>query len=96
MLERKLHDGLRNLPTHRIATVRYEDLVADACGTIDLLYDRLALGDPSPLLPKVRTYVAQNPLSATRLAERHSTDDWRPLVQTRWPEMFDEFGYARS
>ncbi|MGB6561183.1 MAG: sulfotransferase [Candidatus Binataceae bacterium] len=96
MLERKLHDGLRTLPTDRIVTVRYEDLVADPCGTIDLLYDRLALGDPSPLLPKVRAYMAQNPLSATRLAERHSTEDWRPLVQTRWPEMFDEFGYARS
>jgi hypothetical protein len=95
-LERRLQSALLALPPNRVATFRYEDLVADPYGTIDLLYDRLALGDPSPLLPKVRAYVAQNPTPLTRLVERRSADDWRWLVQTRWPEMFDEFGYARS
>ncbi len=90
-LERSLQSALRTLPADRIATVRYEDLVADPCHTIELLYERLALGDPSPLLPKVRAYMARNPPSAT-----HSAEDWRPLVQARWPGMFDEFGYARS
>ncbi len=90
-LEGTLQSALRSLPADRVATVRYEDLVADPCHTIELLYQRLALGDPSPLLPKVRAYMARNPLSATRSAEH-----WRSLVQARWPEMFDEFGYARS
>jgi hypothetical protein len=95
-LERKLQSALRTLPADKIATVRYEDLVADPCGTIERLYDRLALGDPSPLLPKVSAYMAQNPPLATHSAKTPSANDWRPLVQSRWPEMFDEFGYARS
>jgi hypothetical protein len=90
-LERRLQSALRTLPADRVATVRYEDLIADPCHTIELLYERLALGDPSPLLPKVSAYMARNPPSAT-----HSAEDWRRLVQARWPEMFDEFGYARS
>jgi omega-hydroxy-beta-dihydromenaquinone-9 sulfotransferase len=90
-LERKLQDALRTLPVERIATVRYEDLVADPCRTIDLLYQRLALGDSSRLLPKVSAYMAQNPPSS-----KHAGEDWRPLVQARWPEMFDEFGYAQN
>ncbi len=53
-LERRLQSALRTLPADRVATVRYEDLVADPCHTIELLYERLALGDPSPLLPKVQ------------------------------------------
>jgi hypothetical protein len=91
MLERRLQSALETLPADRVATVRYEDLVADPCHTIESLYQRLALGDPSPLLPKVSAYMARNPSSATP-----STEDWRRLVQARWPEMFDEFGYARS
>jgi len=91
MLERRLQSAWPALPDDRVATVRYEDLVADPCHTIRLLYERLALGDPSPLLPKVSDYMARNPPSAT-----HSSEGWRGLVQDRWPEMFDEFGYARS
>jgi hypothetical protein len=95
-LERKLEGALPSLSDNRVATVRYEDLVADPCGTIELLYDRLSLGDPSPLLPKVSAYMAQNPSSAMQSVKTHSADHWRPLVQARWPEMFDEFGYVRS
>jgi len=90
-LEGRLQSALRTLPANRVATVRYEDLVADPCHTIELLYERLALGDPSLMLPKVNAYMARNPPSAT-----HSAEDWRRLVQARWPEMFEEFGYARS
>jgi hypothetical protein len=90
-LERKLQGALRTLPANRVAAVRYEDLVADPSHTIELLYERLALGDPSPILPKVSAYMARNPPSTP-----HSAEDWRGLVQARWPEMFDEFGYARS
>lgn len=95
-LERRLQSALRTLPANRVATVRYEDLVADPCGTIELLYDRLALGDPSQMLPKASAYMAQNPPSATHSVKTPAAEDWRRLVQSRWPEMFDEFGYARS
>jgi omega-hydroxy-beta-dihydromenaquinone-9 sulfotransferase len=88
-LEQRLKGSIRNLPADRLATVRYEEMVADPCGTIERLYERLALGDPSSMLPRVRAYMARNPRSVPR-----STEDWRPLVQARWPEMFDEFDYA--
>lgn len=88
-LERRLKSSLRNLPADRTVTIRYEELVADPCGTIERLYERLALGDPSALLPKVSAYMAQHPRSATR-----SGEDWRQLLEARWPELFDEFGYA--
>jgi hypothetical protein len=58
-LERKLQSALRTQPADRVATVRYEDLIADPCHTIEILYERLGLGDPSALLPKVRAYMAQ-------------------------------------
>lgn len=90
-LEAKLQAALRNLPAERVPTVRYEDLVANPCRTIELLYQQLALGDPSPMLPKVSAYMAHNPPAGT-----HSAEDWRTLVQGRWPEMFEQFGYARS
>jgi omega-hydroxy-beta-dihydromenaquinone-9 sulfotransferase len=59
-LERRLQSAWPALPADRVATVHYEELVADPCHTIGLLYKRLALGDPSPLLPKVSEYMARN------------------------------------
>jgi omega-hydroxy-beta-dihydromenaquinone-9 sulfotransferase len=88
-LEAKLKSSLQSLPADRVVTIRYEELVADPCGTIERLYERLALGHPSPLLPKVSAYMAQHPHVATP-----SVEQWRPLVQSRWPQLFDEFGYA--
>jgi hypothetical protein len=65
-LERRLQNVLPTLSADRVATVRYEDLVADPCHTIEFLYQRLALGDPSALLPKVRAYMARNPRDESR------------------------------
>jgi omega-hydroxy-beta-dihydromenaquinone-9 sulfotransferase len=90
-LERKLQSALSTLPADRIATIRYEHLIANPRGAIESLYERFALGDPSALLPKVAAYMARNRPSAARSAE-----NWRALVEMRWREMFDEFGYARS
>jgi omega-hydroxy-beta-dihydromenaquinone-9 sulfotransferase len=90
-LERKLESALRTLPADRVMTLRYEDLVSDPCGMVELLYERLALGDPSSVLPKVSAYMARS-----RLRPMPPAEEWRPLVEARWPQMFDEFGYARS
>ena len=88
-LEAKLKASMQNLPPDSVATIRYEDLVADPRRTIETLYEQLALGDPSPMLPKVIAYMAQNPRPAPA-----STEAWRQLVQSRWPALFDEFGYT--
>jgi len=92
-LERRLQAALRALPADRTATLRYEDLVADPRGTLAMLYDRLALGDPSTLLPHVDAYIARHPAPA---AAAQSAEPWRDLVRERWRQMFDEFGYARG
>ncbi|MGC1676703.1 MAG: sulfotransferase [Candidatus Binataceae bacterium] len=91
VLEQKLRSAMSALPTGRHATVRYEDLVSDPRGTIELLYDRLALGDPSAMLPKVSAYLAARPRAPAQSAEK-----WRPMLQARWTEMFDEFSYSRG
>jgi omega-hydroxy-beta-dihydromenaquinone-9 sulfotransferase len=90
-LEARLQSAMRTLPADRAATLRYEDLVADPCGTIELLYRRLMLGDPSALLPKISAYMTRNPSPTAP-----TNEDWRRLVEARWPDMFDQFGYARS
>jgi hypothetical protein len=90
-LEQKAEGALRTLPADRVTTLRYEDLVSNPCGTVGMLYERLALGDPSSVLPRVAEYMARG-----RLRASPSVEEWRPLVESRWPEMFDEFGYARS
>ncbi len=91
-LEDRLQAALRALPANRTATIRYEDLVADPRGTVEMLYQRLALGDPSALLPRVAAYIAQHPAPAAA----PPAEPWRELVRDRWRRMFDEFGYARS
>ena len=91
-LEESLDAALGALPPHRSVTIRYEDLLADPRGTIEMLYQRLALGDPSALLPRVAAYIAQHPAPPTA----QSAEPWRELVRDRWRRMFDEFGYARS
>lgn len=88
-LERKLKSSLRNLPANRVVSIRYEEVVGDPRATITRLYEHLGLGDPSALLPRAIAYMAQHPRAPIRSAE-----DWRPLVETRWTELFDEFGYA--
>lgn len=90
-LERKLESAIRLLPPERVMTLRYEDLISEPRATIELLYDSLALGDPSPVIPRIREYMARSLLRPTPSAE-----EWRPLVEARWPQMFEEFGYARS
>jgi hypothetical protein len=100
-LEQRLQSALGTLPADRVATVRYEDLVADPCHTIAFLYQRLGLGDSSALMPKVRAYMTQHPSSsslsgATRSGGNQPAEEWRRLVTARWPEMFDQFGYARN
>jgi len=89
-LERKLQSGLRTIPANRVATVRYEDLLSEPSRSIEILRERLAIGDPSALRAKVGEYMARNPPRATR-----SAHEWRPLVQVRWREMFDDWGYPR-
>ena len=92
VLEENLQTAFRTLPVERTATIRYEDLLANPRGTIGALYERLGLGDPSELLPRVDTYIAQHPAPPTA----QSAQPWRMLVQDRWRQMFDDFGYARS
>ena len=89
-LERKLEAGMHSVPEERSATIRYEDLAADPGTTLARLYDRLALGDPSRALSKVTSYMAQNSRVRARDVER-----WRPLVQERWSDMFEQFGYPK-
>ena len=90
-LEGKLKNALAALPADRHATLRYEDLVSDPCGAIELLYDRLALGDASAMLAKVRAYLASRPRPPAQPVEQ-----WRPMLQARWPQLFDEFSYPRG
>jgi hypothetical protein len=91
VLERRLEGAMQSLPEERFATIRYEDLVADPETAVARLYERLALGDPSRMLFRVAAYMQQNSRSKAR-----DNDQWRSLVQDRWSEMFEQFGYAKA
>ncbi len=87
-LKRRLEDGLRTISRDRIATVRFEDLVADPRKSLERLCEELNIGDPPTIQARVDTYMRTNPPPPPL-----STEQWVPMVQTRWREIFDDWGY---
>ena len=89
--ENKLAAGLAGLPDNRVATIRYEALVADPVGEIAALYERLELGN----FADVRAVIVEE--AERRLHYRpHATspdEPWRQAVTDAWKDVFAQYGY---
>ncbi len=85
---------IADIPAGRLAEIAYEDLAADAIGTVDAAYSAAGLGDFSRARPEVERYLADlAPHTAKPVA---LGDAERAAVSDRWSAYFERFGYDRD
>jgi hypothetical protein len=94
----RMYDGFekqrQELDPSRILDIRYEDLVADPVGVLEDVYQRLQLGDFTPVREIVQQYVHSQKNYQTN---RHQLPpELRTEIQRRWRAYFDRYGYARD
>lgn len=90
-MEAKLLAGCANLPTDRLAHVRYEELIARPIEVIETLYERLALGDFAPLMGPMKTELKKRETYQPRAAR--PSDSWSQRIATEWADIIDRHGY---
>lgn len=75
----------------RICDLRYEDLVRDPVGQTRALYERLELGDFTPVAPAIEAYCARH---ADYKTNRHElAPEIRTEIARRWRPYFERYGY---
>lgn len=92
--EEILAEGARQLRAGRLATVRYEDLVADPIGQMKRLYGELELTDFDVLRPRLEQYV-QSVAGHKRNRFRLSLEQ-RKRVDSAWRDFIRNKGYLWS
>jgi omega-hydroxy-beta-dihydromenaquinone-9 sulfotransferase len=92
-LDERMEEGLDKLPTQRVATIRYEELLADPYRASAALYEHLRLPQPAGLREQIERYFAAHPAPAR---PRISPVDfpWRTRVERAWAALFERYGYA--
>jgi omega-hydroxy-beta-dihydromenaquinone-9 sulfotransferase len=74
--------------------VRYEDLLAAPPETFRSLYGSLALGDFSPVQPRIEKYFAER--SSYERNWHELEPRWQDAVRRRWQPYFERYCYALS
>ncbi|MGO9604418.1 MAG: sulfotransferase family protein [Candidatus Binataceae bacterium] len=90
VLEQRLEADLEALSPASHLAVKYEDLVADAAGTIRTLFDKFDLGDHSTIVPRVARYME------TRQRQMKDISTPAPKsaqLRERWASVFDKYDY---
>lgn len=78
----------------RLWEVRYEDLVADPLGQMEIVYRQLDLGDFESVRPHVAEYVAR--VGGYRTNRYEMTDSLRQQIAARWGPYLAKYGYNLS
>jgi hypothetical protein len=89
--ESKLTAGLSDLPSDRVALIRYEHLVSDPLGAVEGLYDKLKLGSFSAVRTAMAASIARRGPYEARNAMPPA--DWRSRLREEWRSIFEEYGY---
>ena len=94
----RMYDGFekqrQELDPSRILDIRYEDLVADPVGVLEDVYQRLQLGDFTPVRDIIQQFVHSQKDYQTN---RHQlAPELRTEIQRRWRAYFDRYGYTRD
>lgn len=92
----KMYDGWEQqrdaLAPGQIVDVRYEDLVADPVGVLEMIYERLQLGDFQRVRDAVKQYVGEQRDFQTN---RHDVPpEQQAEIRHRWHAYFERYGYS--
>jgi len=89
--ESKLTAGLADLPGHRLALVRYENLASDPIGTVEALYQQLRLEG----FPAVRAAMVDRISQRGSYKARNARPPamWQARLRAQWKPIFERYGY---
>jgi hypothetical protein len=92
LLYRKLDEARPQVPLGRFHEIRYEDLVRDPLGEMELLYERLDLDNFEQVRPRIEEYLTRN---AGYQTNRYDTiaPDLRQEITRRWGDIIHRYGY---
>jgi hypothetical protein len=76
----------------RFYEVRYEDLVRDPVGEMQLLYDHLELGGFANVKPKLEAYLAR--VAGYQTNHYELSPELRDEISRRWGKVIRQYGYA--
>lgn len=88
----RLEEGKRLVSPTRFHEVRYEDLTRDPVGQMQLLYDRLGLGDFEELRPRLEKYLES--IRGYETNRYEITPELRAEIDKQWGEVIRRYGYA--
>jgi hypothetical protein len=75
----------------RLFEVRYEDLVQDPVGQLQLLYERLELGDFEPMRERLQQHLSGQ--SEYQTNQYDLDDALQREIRRRWSWFFERYGY---
>lgn len=84
----------QELGPDQLCEVRYEDLVSDPVGQMEIVYRQLGLGDFEPARPGVEEYAQRKADYKTNRYE--ISDELREQIVTRWAGYIKQYGYDRQ
>ena len=80
------------IPSDRICDVRYEDLIRDPAGALQVIYEKLDLGDFAPQRPKIEQSMQQR---RGHKANRHTLpENIQGEIKRRWGGYIVKYGYG--
>ena len=92
--EAKLLSGVSGLPEHRLAVVRYEDLVQNPLQVIEGLYRQLELANFEDIRPLLKAEIARRNEYVQDAVRPDPA--WERQINEEWREIFERYGYNRS
>jgi len=81
-----------NLPKENLIEIGFDELDADALGTIERIYSEVSLGDFEAVKPEIEAYL-ETVKDYKKNAFRSVPDHILPRINKRWKFAFDEWGY---
>ena len=88
----KLEQGKKLVHPSRFHELRYEDLVRDPLGQMELVYERLGLGGFEALRPRLEAYLASTAGYATNRYDL--SPEQRAVIAQRWGAVIRRYGYG--
>jgi hypothetical protein len=90
----RLLDGLQTLPATDIATVRFEEFLADPTAGIEHIYGQLDLGDYASVRPLIQAEISETLREPSCNLEVDEATVSR--LASRWSSVLDRLGYSLS